>query len=80
MKDGLVERVYAEEVADGATRRQAARVATSVLVSPAYRAAWLAGRAERLREREEREEIAEQMVKDAENYTGNPEEWEVRGY
>lgn len=65
---GLVEWIYAQEIADGATPKQAARVATSVLVSPEYRAAWLAGRSERLREREEQEEalLAER------SYAGNP--------
>lgn len=68
MSTALAEYVCAEEIADGATQKQAAIVATSVLVSPEYRAAWLAGCTERLREREEREEalLAELC------YPGNP--------
>lgn len=73
----LAERVYAEEFALGLSPKQAALVAHCVRCSDEYRDAWLAGRSER---RKEKEESTDQVVKDAENYRGNPEEWEARGY
>lgn len=76
----LGQEVYADEIALGASAKDAAFQAICVMGSPAYRAAWLAERADRLRERQEKGEVAEQVAKDAEDYCGNPEEWEVRGY
>lgn len=73
----LAQRVYAEELALGLSQQEAVLVARCVRCSDEYRDAWLAGRAER---RKEKEEITDQVVKDAENYRGNPEEWEARGY
>ena len=52
----LAERVYAEEIALGLSPKQAALVARCVRCSDEYRDAWLAGRAERLRECEEQKE------------------------
>lgn len=52
----LAQRAYDEEIAAGTPPEDAAFIANGILVSATYRAAWLAGRPERLREREEREE------------------------
>jgi len=52
----LAQRVYAEEIALGLSQKQAALVARCVRCSDGYRAAWLAERAERLRERKKQGE------------------------
>ena len=77
MSESLAEYAYNEEIAVGTLPDDATIIANSVVASPAYMLVWIAERAER---RREREEATEQMVKDAEEYTGNPEDWEVRGY
>ena len=53
----LAEQVYAEEIALGASPRDATLIAQFVRCSDEYRDAWLAERSERLREREEKEEL-----------------------
>ena len=52
----LAERVYAEEIALGASPRDATLIAKFVRCSDEYRDVWLAERSERLREGEKREE------------------------
>ncbi len=54
----LAEYVCAQEIAAGTSPDHAAIIAESVVASPVYMLGWMAGRAERLREREEKEEAS----------------------
>lgn len=64
----LSQQVYDAEIAAGTSPRLALVMANAASHSPEYRAAWRAGREERLREYEEQEE--ELLVE--RSYAGNP--------